>query len=416
MGSSCNTYINTTSNSDWSPLFINTTSQNQNVAVNYTVYTSSGDTNPSIASANITVLPSSTIVQSVPSISYVQAPAEDNNVIHSGESTRVFGANFSANSTVTVFIGNYSASGFVNSDGSQVSFIVPTIPAGTYSLHVADHVFTTNSVSVNVPSLNITQPSITVTSPNGGERFASDQSIPVKWNMNYANTGASIIVRLLKDGSGNVFDSQPIRGVSGLNTFTIPAGSVGAGSYRAEVVDNPGMGGNDAYDDGDGYFTVATPVPPCLNGAGALLPGQSYCSSSASSVINQSLGAITTIPNQVSCKFDATKYADYYPDLKRAFGYDQAKLKSHWLINGLSEGRTPCGADMPTCKFNSATYLSYNPDVVRAGLDGKYHYTTYGVNEGRDVCRSTTAAANDNVASVSIAFDDIMKLIQVLKK
>ena len=718
MGSSCNTYINTTSNSDWSPLFINTTSQNQNVAVNYTVYTSSGDTNPSIASANITVLPSSpavpattsncskvfsgvtftgvnntvglsngdsrfyclnnnfyecgwesnnpafatkatdgqvvgnfkcnlnskswtsqaaapsipsnltafvtppqegtscrsgitlswtgstnvatyniyrwtgtrrtgaTVVVNIanvpapqttftdttaapgvkyeyamyatnsagaksvwnitsaqdgaiatvpvcsntiqPTISYVQAPAEDNNVIHPGESTRIFGANFSANSTVTVFIGNYSASGSINSDGSQVSFIVPTIPAGTYNLYVTDHVFTTNSVSVSVPSSNVTQPSITVispnggeswkagethnitwtstgldsgsqiqiglrdsrydpnigsgeqtlvysmnntgsyswvipqqvmngggsnvykvvayiankdiadlgdnyftinppaavvtnpsitiTSPNGGETFTSSQSIPVKWNMNYANTGASIIVRLLKDGSGNVFDSQPIRGVSGSNTFSIPAGSVGAGSYRAEVVDNPGMGGNDAYDDGDGYFTVAAPVPPCLNGAGALLPGQSYCSSSASSAGNQSLGVITTIPNQVSCKFDATKYADYYPDLKRAFGYDQAKLKSHWLINGLGEGRTPCGADMPTCKFNSATYLSYNPDVVRAGLDGKYHYTTYGVNEGRDVCRSTTAAANDNVASVNIAFDDIMKLIQALKK
>jgi len=52
----CNTYIDVTSNADWSPIFFNFTSQNQIVTANYTVYTSSGSSMPVIASASITVL------------------------------------------------------------------------------------------------------------------------------------------------------------------------------------------------------------------------------------------------------------------------------------------------------------------------------------------------------------------------
>ena len=101
-----------------------------------------------------------------------------------------------------------------------------------------------------------TQPSITVISPNGGETFTTSQSIAVTWTMNYADTGNSIVVTLFNKGSGNLYNSATIKGVSGTNKFTIPAGSVGAGNYEVQVVDNPGYGGQDANDSSDNYFTI----------------------------------------------------------------------------------------------------------------------------------------------------------------
>jgi peptidoglycan hydrolase-like protein with peptidoglycan-binding domain len=90
----------------------------------------------------------------VPTISYVQAPAANINVIQSGEQTRIFGNSFPANSTVTIVIDNYSASGQVSSDGTQVTFIVPTIPAGNYDLYVTGSGFQTSTVTVSVPCPN----------------------------------------------------------------------------------------------------------------------------------------------------------------------------------------------------------------------------------------------------------------------
>lgn len=91
-----------------------------------------------------------------PTISYVQVPAENINVIHPGEQARIFGNGFSLSSPVAVYIGNYSASGQTTSDGSQVTFMVPNIPAGSYSLSVGDHVFQTNSINITIPSAPLT--------------------------------------------------------------------------------------------------------------------------------------------------------------------------------------------------------------------------------------------------------------------
>jgi hypothetical protein len=123
-------------------------------------------------------------------------------------------------------------------------------------------------------------------------------------------------------------------------------------------------------------------------------------------------------PRTVSCKFDATKYADYYSDLKKAFGYDNTKLKNHWLTYGLGEGRTPCGADMPSCKFNGEAYVSLYPDLAKAGVAGRSHYTQYGINEGRDVCRQTVASeapAAANYATVVVGWETFMNLLKALR-
>lgn len=46
---------------------------------------------------------------------------------------------------------------------------------------------------------------------------------------------------------------------------------------------------------------------------------------------------------RLGCLFNAKIYADSYPDLKNAFGYDEDKLRQHYNEFGAKEGRSLCG-------------------------------------------------------------------------
>ncbi len=58
--------------------------------------------------------------------------------------------------------------------------------------------------------------------------------------------------------------------------------------------------------------------------------------------------------------FNAKFYADKYPDLKQAFGYDEIQLAKHFRTNGIKEGRTASEA------FDVSYYLNSNPDLIAA--------------------------------------------------
>lgn len=80
--------------------------------------------------------------------------------------------------------------------------------------------------------------------------------------------------------------------------------------------------------------------------------------------------------------FDAHFYADKYPDLKNAFGYDQDKLFNHWMTSGINEGRSS------STNFDLSYYLHSNPDLVAAFGGSNYrqaynHYIISGHSEGR---------------------------------
>lgn len=45
--------------------------------------------------------------------------------------------------------------------------------------------------------------------------------------------------------------------------------------------------------------------------------------------------------NALSVNLDTRFYADRYPDLKQAFGYDAQRLYEHWMNHGRAEGRVP---------------------------------------------------------------------------
>jgi GH25 family lysozyme M1 (1,4-beta-N-acetylmuramidase) len=79
--------------------------------------------------------------------------------------------------------------------------------------------------------------------------------------------------------------------------------------------------------------------------------------------------------------FDATYYADRYEDLKRAFGYDEAKLKNHYLKNGIKEGRSASPV------FDPIYYLNKYSDLKKAfgnNYTAAYnHFINCGIKEGR---------------------------------
>jgi hypothetical protein len=79
--------------------------------------------------------------------------------------------------------------------------------------------------------------------------------------------------------------------------------------------------------------------------------------------------------------FNPTYYADKYPDLKAAFGYDGAKLFDHFTTYGMKEKRQAIAT------FNVEAYANNNPDLRTAyGMNWPAyyeHYCRYGHNEGR---------------------------------
>lgn len=80
--------------------------------------------------------------------------------------------------------------------------------------------------------------------------------------------------------------------------------------------------------------------------------------------------------------FDEHYYADQYPDLKAAYGYDREALLEHFMRIGLSEGRVMNGM------LDVVKYRETYPDLQEAFGDNwdayVAHYLTFGAFEHRD--------------------------------
>lgn len=82
--------------------------------------------------------------------------------------------------------------------------------------------------------------------------------------------------------------------------------------------------------------------------------------------------------------FDAKFYGDKYPDLRQAFGYNEAQLYNHWITYGIKEGR------LASELFDVKYYLANNQDLINAFGATNYtaaynHFKTYGYSEGRNL-------------------------------
>ncbi|MBE6015181.1 MAG: N-acetylmuramoyl-L-alanine amidase [Lachnospiraceae bacterium] len=92
------------------------------------------------------------------------------------------------------------------------------------------------------------------------------------------------------------------------------------------------------------------------------------------------IGSFQDITNYESI-FNASYYANKYPDLRKAFGYDYMALLSHFIDYGMKEGRQGCEL------FNVYSYMRQYKDLRRAfgtNLPSYYwHFCNYGYSEGR---------------------------------
>lgn len=91
--------------------------------------------------------------------------------------------------------------------------------------------------------------------------------------------------------------------------------------------------------------------------------------------------ADNTTTQALKSAFDPVFYANKYPDVKQAFGTNADALFSHFLNNGMKEGR------MMNSNFDPKAYIAAYPDV-KAYCNGDYtkayeHYVTNGIREGR---------------------------------
>ena len=114
---------------------------------------------------------------------------------------------------------------------------------------------------------------------------------------------------------------------------------------------------------------------------------------------------VTISSAQKKLVFDAVYYANAHPDLKNAFGSDAAKLYTHFLNYGISEGRQAHPA------FDVKYYLSQHEDLQEAfGKDyarALRHYINIGCNENRKTAEPSDLGAVFYAKISSVAVDNM---------
>lgn len=117
------------------------------------------------------------------------------------------------------------------------------------------------------------------------------------------------------------------------------------------------------------------------------------------------LSVLMILPTQAAAAadyeavFDATYYAEHYPDLQAAFGTDEAALLNHFITCGMAEGR------QGNAEFNVQAYKERYSDLQAAfgeDLPAYYmHYITNGKAEGRTAVAAGQTTGQDNADAES---------------
>lgn len=117
------------------------------------------------------------------------------------------------------------------------------------------------------------------------------------------------------------------------------------------------------------------------------------------------LSVLTVLPVQAATAadyaavFDATYYAEHYPDLKAVFGTDEAALLNHFITCGMAEGR------QGNAEFNVQSYKARYADLQAAfgdNLPAYYmHYITNGKAEGRTAVEAGQTSGQGNADTES---------------
>ncbi|MEI8339281.1 MAG: hypothetical protein WCF94_01310 [bacterium] len=201
---------------------------------------------------------------------YIESQTGERNIIHPGEVVTIYGDNLNlvnrvfVNGTITGVDASFYA-GQVKS----LKFVTPNVPAGEYDVYIYN-AYSSWGERVAVKIIDkIATPSITVTSPNGGETFANTDTI----NLSFTGVGiaSTITAYLYSPTLGNVYKvtrSVPVDTNSGvvstgfLFDLSKSTTAISAGQYKINVCDNSqspvGAPGKSLCDMSDNYFTIAS--------------------------------------------------------------------------------------------------------------------------------------------------------------
>ena len=140
-----------------------------------------------------------------------------------------------------------------------------TIPDGSYWVRVCNLTRTACNTSSggHVVIVTVTQPSITVTSPNGGEAWKVGETHIITWQPKWIGlaTGGNVVINLSDSSKSVTYYIAQVPAALGTYTWTIPAtisgNSIIGSQFKILMVDDI----DNAADTSDNYFTIN----PALN-------------------------------------------------------------------------------------------------------------------------------------------------------
>jgi hypothetical protein len=149
-------------------------------------------------------------------------------------------------------LGTLRMTGVANTDGiASYPYPLPGYPLGVFAA-------IDNDQSVAIVGwdkiFNEIVPTITVTSPNGGESWAAGSQQFIAWNDNIAE---NVMIELYKGGSLHSVISTST-GSDGSKTWDIPAGTTPASNYTIKITS---INDGNITDVSDGVFTITAPQP-----------------------------------------------------------------------------------------------------------------------------------------------------------
>ena len=273
------------------------------------------------SSANCINIPSTQKQCSVSSAPFITSFSPTSAVSYGiGTKVRVYGNNFS----------NLDKVSFINTQGiyyyaewspisnTEIEIPLPTMPAGQYYISVSSPSGSTQSVQLFSIIATTTQPSITVFSPNGGEKLEVGQTYQIKWSTNNFSptTAIQIALRDTRYDPNNSAGEQPIVSAmdnSGYYNWVIPQSvgniTVGAGNIYKIVIYGIGIA---VSDESDNYFTIAS----ATTSVNATLIGGDITNSKADNILLKIMMSNNSNTSIILNNFSTKWSSNYFATLK----------------------------------------------------------------------------------------------------
>lgn len=175
-----------------------------------------------------------------------------------GNNVIINGSGFRPGETTVTFDGT-PANVVTSTSTSSITVTAPAHSAGVVRVAVSTIGGTSPDTS-NDNYTYTTPPTITVTSPNGGESFAAGSAQPITWTSTDLAPTATVKIHLMRDGE-LPFQIISSTANDGTHPWPIQAATEPAGDYKIRVMWTLNSSVHDFSDDD---FSVTGPLPPSL--------------------------------------------------------------------------------------------------------------------------------------------------------